>query len=134
MLFLKNDLHITKAFYFIGFTENRNHPRYKELRNIGFILSLRKPAYRSINGKIEIKANVDSNLITHALIKINDYEKVVLVTGDGDYYCLAKYLLRNNKLHRILSPCKSDCSGLFKNNIFRNKITYMSRMREILQK
>ena len=83
-------------------------------------MCLRKPVQRFIYGKLEIKANVDSNLITHSLIKINKYDKAVIVAGDGDYYFLAKYLLRNNKLHRLLVPCNSDCSNLFKNNIFRN--------------
>jgi len=134
MTFLKKNLYIEKAFYFIGFTEDRNCARYKELRRIGFTLCLRKPVQRFIHGKLEIKANVDSNLITHSLIKIHKYDKAVIIAGDGDYYFLAKYLLRNNKLHRLLVPCKSDCSNLFKNNIFRNHIAYLSRMKKTLEK
>ncbi|MBM3700899.1 MAG: NYN domain-containing protein [Actinobacteria bacterium] len=128
--FLKNKLYVTKAFYFIGLTENRNHYRYKKLRKIGFILSLKKPAYRFKNDKMEIKANVDTNLVAHSLIKINQYDKAVIVAGDGDYYFLAKYLLRNDKLHKLLFPCKSDTSNLFKSGIFKNKIIYLSRVRD----
>ena len=129
---LKNKLHVTKAFYFIGLTENRNHLRYKELRKIGFTLSLKKPAHRYVGGKTEIKANVDSNLVAHVLIKINNYDKAIIVGGDGDYYFLAKYLLRNNKLHKILLPCKGDTSNLFKNDLFKNKIVYLSRLKDTL--
>jgi uncharacterized LabA/DUF88 family protein len=133
-IFLKNNLYVTKAFYFIGYTENRNCQMYKELRNIGFQLSLRKPVYRFKYGQKKIKANVDSNLITHTLIKIQSYDKAVLVAGDGDYYLTAKYLLRNQKLHRLLVPHKSDCSDLFKNTIFMNHISYINRMDKILSK
>jgi uncharacterized LabA/DUF88 family protein len=134
-LYLNKNLYVTKAFYFIGLTENKNHERYKELRQSGFTLSLKRPSYRIRNGKLDIKANVDCNLVAHSLIKIKDYDKAVIVAGDGDYYFLAKYLLRNDKLHKILFPHKSDTSTLFKEgSTFKNRIIYLNRLRDVLSK
>ena len=119
-LILKNKFNVTKAFYFIGYTQPRNCDLYIELRKAGFILSLRKPVNRLENGILKLKANVDSNLITHTLIKISNYDKAVIVAGDGDYYCLSKYLLRNNKLLKIILPSRACSSNLFRNNILGN--------------
>lgn len=55
-LLLKNNFNVTKAFYFIGYTQPRNCDLYRELRNAGFILSLRKPVNRLENGGIKIKS------------------------------------------------------------------------------
>lgn len=95
---------------------------------------MKKPAYRSVCGRTEIKANVDCNLTAHTLIKINQYDKAIIVAGDGDYYFLAKYLLRNNKLYKILLPHKCDTSNLFKNDVFKNRIVYLSRLKNVLIK
>ena len=95
-------------------------------------MCFRKPI---IDRNGSIKANVDSNLITHVLIKINSYDKVVIVAGDSDYYLLAKYLIRQNKLCQILVPCKAKCPKIFKeNNKFRNYISYISRQRDLFHK
>ena len=42
------------------------------------------------------------------------YEKAVLVTSDGDFACLVKYLNTIDKVERILAPCRSICSHLLK--------------------
>jgi hypothetical protein len=102
------------------------------VRNSGFTLSLRKPVKDSLGN---IRANVDSNLITHTLMKIDSYNKAVIVAGDSDYYFLAKYLLRQNKLKQILIPSSSKCPNVFRQyKNFRNYISYLDRQREDLQK
>ena len=85
---LKNTFNVSKAFYFVGYTQSRNCKLYKDLRKAGFLLSLRKPVMHTENGIKKIKANVDSNLITHSLIKFTLYDKAVIIAGDSDYYCL----------------------------------------------
>ena len=130
-VFLELNYFVIKAFYFIGYIpENKN--LYKSLRNSGFILSLRKPVKDSFGN---IRANVDSNLITHTIIKMNNYEKAVIVAGDSDYYFLAKYLSRQNKLGQILIPSSSKCPKIFrKYKNFRNFISYLDKHRKILEK
>jgi len=50
------------------------------------------------------KGNVDAELVMHAMIEYPNYEKAVIVTGDGDYYCLVDYLRKNGKLLRLIVP------------------------------
>jgi len=69
------------------------------------------------------------------LLKIGNYDKAIIIAGDSDYYCLAKYLLRQNKLEQILIPSSSKCLKIFKQyKYFRNYISYLERKKEILQK
>jgi len=131
---LKTKFNISKAFYFIGFTQDRNCPLYKRLRKAGFQLCLRSPVITFVNNKKEIKANVDSNLITGSLTKLNDFDKAIIVAGDGDYYYFAKYLLRNNKLLKILLPSRKDSSNLYRRDMFANHISYVENMRNYLEK
>ncbi len=131
---LETQFNVSKAFYFIGFTQDRNCQLYKRLRKAGFQLSLRLPTTAIVNNKKEIKANVDSNLITSALTKLNDFDKAIIVAGDGDYYCFTKYLLRHNKLLKVLLPSRHDSSNLYRNDRFMNNIAYIEKMRKYLEK
>ena len=105
-LYLKNKYGVTKAFLFIGMVIN-NQLLYSELQAAGFILIF-KPTVRYFrSGKATIKGNVDAELVLHAAaIEFNNYDKAVIVTGDGDFACLVKYLLDKNELARILAPNK----------------------------
>ena len=35
---------------------------------------------------------LDAELVLHTMIEYPNYEKVVIVSGDGDFHCLIKYL------------------------------------------
>ena len=55
------------------------------------------------------KGNVDVDIvfeIMRRLIDEDDFEKIVLVTGDGDYIRMVKYLIEKNKFEKILFPNK----------------------------
>ena len=130
--FLADTFSVTKAFYFIGYLQEYVNTFYKDLRKNGYTLSFRKPV---IDSDGHIKANVDSNLITHVMMKVNNYNKAVIVAGDSDYYCLCKFLIRQNKLCQVLVPCKAKCPKIYKNNLkFRNWISYLSRQTNLLYK
>ena len=64
--------------------------------------------------KIKIKGNVDADLVLHAMIQFSNYEKAVIVSGDGDFYCLIEYLVSRNKLLKIIVPNKKYSSLLRK--------------------
>ena len=44
----------------------------------------------------------------------NDYEKAVIVTSDGDFQCLVRYLAEKGKLERVLGLNRVKCSALLK--------------------
>jgi len=68
----------------------------------------------------------------HAMIEYPHYEKAVIVTGDGDYYCLVEYLEANNKLLRLIIPNRHKYSSLLRR--FARSIAFMNALREKLGK
>ena len=48
------------------------------------------------------------------MIAYPHYDKAVIVTGDGDFYCLVDYLMRHNKLERLLIPDRRRFSSLYR--------------------
>lgn len=104
--YLRSKYNVDKAFLFIGYIQSNTH-LYSELQKNGFILVF-KPTIPYIDketGKTTMKGNVDAELVLHAAaIEYNNYASAVLVTGDGDFACLAKYLEESSKLAKIITP------------------------------
>ena len=108
--YLKDKLDVVKAYYFIGY-DITNNDIYKSLQSAGFILIF-KPTYKNCDGKR--KGNVDTDLVLQAMIDFNNYDKAVLVSGDGDFYSLVKYLKKNDKLRLVLAPNLESSSFLLR--------------------
>jgi hypothetical protein len=49
----------------------------------------------------------------HRLLEEDDFDQIVLVTGDGDYIKPVKYLIEKNRLGKILLPNQA-YSSLYK--------------------
>jgi uncharacterized LabA/DUF88 family protein len=65
----------------------------------------------------EKKGNVDTDIVFEVmknLIGNKNFEKVVLVSGDGDYKKLVNYLIKKDKFEKILFPNKKFASSLYK--------------------
>jgi len=108
--YLKDKYKITKAFLFIGYITTQQ-TLYTTLQQQGFILVF-KPTLDFKEGKI--KGNVDAELVLHAMIEWGNYDRAVIVTGDGDFHCLIEYLKKKGKLERILIPNQHKYSALLK--------------------
>lgn len=88
---------------------------YSSLRS-GFIVEFREHSQLHASKK---KGNVDV-LMTFTIMKElyergDDCGKMVLVTGDGDFYELVQYLIEVDKFEKILHPAKQNASSLYKN-------------------
>lgn len=103
-LYLKNKLGVDQAFLFIGLVAS-NQNLYTQLQKAGFILVF-KPTIRYFeNGKETVKGNVDAELVLHAAaIQYRNYDKAIIVSGDGDFACLAEFLAERGKLLHIITP------------------------------
>src|SRR3989344_5280975 len=101
---------VVKAYIFIGFVE-KNKDLYKSLQEKGYVLIF-KPTLVYKDGKT--KGNCDAELVLQAMIDIKDYDKAVLVTGDGDFFCLVDYLLKQKKFEKLLVPNQKSYSALLK--------------------
>lgn len=112
--YLIQDLHVEKVILFFGYN-NKNTKLYKELETIGYELVFR-PMY---NGK----ANVDNDIVLHALDRIKLYDALILISNDGDFYNFIKYIKEKGKFKNIISPSRKSCSKLLR-KIADNKIIY----------
>lgn len=113
-IYLKSKYKVTKAILFIGKVTG-NEPLYSYLRSIGYELEF-KPTLTHYNGNgdPEIKGNVDAELVLHTMIEFNNFDKAIIVAGDGDYQCLIEYLEKTGKLLHVFIPNKHSFSKLLK--------------------
>ena len=119
---------VSTAYYFIGFVPT-NQALYSFLQKTGYTLVF-KPTIPDENGRL--KGNIDANLVLQAMIDYERYNKAVLVSSDGDFYCLIDYLNKNGKLKIVLSPYKKTCSSLLKKSA-KGKITYLDSLKGKLE-
>lgn len=110
-IFLKDKYGVRKAFLFIGFIP-KNKELYKFLLKSGYTL-IYKPVVES-RRHAKTKGNVDAELVLHAMIQFPNYDKAIIVSGDGDFYCLVEYLDKKKKLSKIIVPNKKYSSLLRK--------------------
>jgi uncharacterized LabA/DUF88 family protein len=118
---------ITKAFLFIGYIAT-NQGLYTALQKDGYIIIF-KPTLILPNGKA--KGNVDAEMVLHSMIEFPKYEKALIVTGDGDFYCLIDYLKSKNKLLKLMIPNMERYSSLFRK--FMHEIVFMNNLKDKLE-
>jgi len=106
---LKDRYHVSCAYYFVGYMPE-NTKLYTALQRFDYKLIFKPVTYQE--GKP--KGNVDAELVLQAMIDINEYDKAVIVSSDGDFRCLVNHLRDNGKLERVLSPNRAECSALLK--------------------
>jgi len=127
-VYLREKYGVTQAFIFVGYIEG-NNDLYKSLQTAGFICIF-KPTLKYKDGKT--KGNCDAELVLQAMIEYPQYEKAVIVTGDGDFHCLVKYLHEQEKLLSILVPNRLQFSALFKFAIFRPYLRFLNDLQQRL--
>lgn len=127
-IYLKEKYGVSKAYMFIGFVA-LNQGLYDRLQEAGFILKF-KPTIPDGEGKI--KGNIDADLVLRAIVEMNEYDKAVIVSNDGDFYSLVEYLYENKKLETVLSPNKNFCSNLLMQTA-KEKIQFMNELQGRLE-
>ena len=129
--YLTDKYRVTKAYMFIGYVAG-NQQLYKYLQEAGFLLIF-KPVleYKDKKSKEKVvKGNVDAELVLHSMIEFLNYEKAVIVTGDGDFFCLVEYMEKQNKLRKIVVPSPKYSSLLRK---YGSYIVSLSLLKEKLK-
>lgn len=110
--YLKEKHGVSKAFVFIGYVEE-NKPLYDYLKHSGYICVFKK-VIEYKDKDIATKGNIDADLVLHTMIEYPNYDKAIIVSGDGDFYPLIEYLLKKNKLLKVITPNKKYSSLLLK--------------------
>ena len=126
--YLADKYGVVKAFLFIGFVPT-NQILYTNLQEQRYILIF-KPTLILNDGRV--KGNVDAELVLHAMIEYPNYGKAVIVSGDGDFHCLIKYLKSRAKLEKLIIPNRHKFSSLLREFI-PNDVVFMNNLRGKLE-
>jgi uncharacterized LabA/DUF88 family protein len=129
--YLREKYCVDIAYLFMGYVEG-NQLMYTQLQKDGYILIF-KPTLVYKDGST--KGNCDAELVLHTMIEYPKYEKAVIVSGDGDFYCLAEYLRDNKKLEAVLVPDQKRYSALLKkiNRSDEKYITFLNEARNKIE-
>ncbi len=128
--YLEKQYGVTKAYMFIGHVPEFED-MYVHMHELGYLVVL-KPTSDMTRVQAEpqkntettadsikteekkpIKGNIDAELVLWAMKELKDYDKAIIVSGDGDFLCLAEYLQEIGKLGYIMAP-NWQYSGLLK--------------------
>ncbi|MEK7069117.1 MAG: NYN domain-containing protein [Patescibacteria group bacterium] len=113
-IYLADKYHIREAYYFLGFVSDTEQDLYANLQKSGFILSFREHSAALKGNK---KGNVDSDIIFEIMKRIAEnesFDKVFIISGDGDYKRMVDYLVKKVKFGKMLFPNKRFASSLYK--------------------
>jgi uncharacterized LabA/DUF88 family protein len=113
-VYLEKKYGITKAYYFLGYVQEARQEMYEEIQAAGFVLVFREHNTAMLGKK---KGNVDSDIIFTVMKKLykkEDFEKVFLVSGDGDYKILVDFLIEEGRFGKVLFPNRKFASSLYK--------------------
>jgi uncharacterized LabA/DUF88 family protein len=109
-VYLKEKYNVERAYLFIGYVpENQN--LYDDLQEKGFLLKF-KPVLPGGPGQKPKEGNVDADLAFNVMRYYKEDAKAVVVTGDGDFDNMVKYLRKKGKLAAVIAPNKNKCSAL----------------------
>ena len=108
--FLAKEYNVTHAYMFIGYIAE-NEDMYNQLHESGYLIVLKPTVDTSSNDdnnsnseKSHVKGNIDAELVLYAMKEMPNYSQAIIVSGDGDFYCLAEYLEQKNRLKTIMTP------------------------------
>jgi uncharacterized LabA/DUF88 family protein len=128
--YLKERWSVGTAYIFIGYVPG-NEERYRKFQERGYTLIF-KPTLPDGNGKI--KGNCDAELVLQAVRDHyeGNFEKMIIVSSDGDFGCLVQFLQDTNRLELVLSPrSRNKCSSLIRR--LSPKMTFLPEVRHLIQ-
>lgn len=104
IIYLKEKFNVSKAFFYYGKdSKNKNKENFlKRLKEFGYILRVKE--IKKYGRKS--KANCDVDLTMDILLQINRYDRVIVLSGDGDFLPLYEYLKKSKKQIIIISSPK----------------------------
>lgn len=113
--YLFDNYNVTKAYMFIGHMPE-HEDLYEQMHKLGYLVVLKPtqdttklPVVVPENAvepeeKKPIKGNIDADLVLWAMREFQNYQKAIIVSGDGDFYGLVEYLQEQGKLLHIMTP------------------------------
>ncbi len=109
-VYLRDKYHVDKAIIFIGFM-SQYQDLYSLLQESGYVIVF-KPVIQYGSG--EIKGNVDAELIVECWRREQEYDKAIIITGDGDFTPLVKMLKDKDAFKMVIAPNRKYSSSLLR--------------------
>lgn len=116
------------AYVFLGFMLG-NQDLYLMLQRSGFVVVFKEILTTEAG---EVKGNIDAEMVLQAMIDYDRYDQALIVSGDGDFTCLLRYLEQNNKLLGVLAPYEKGLSSLIQ-KLVGEKIIYLRSLRKQIE-
>lgn len=115
-VYLHDKYGVEKAFYHLGYVNDGEiyQSLYETIQSAGFVLVFREHNSAMMGSK---KGNVDSDIIFDTMKRLyikENFNKIVLVSGDGDYKSLVSFLISESRFCKLLFPNKRYASSLYK--------------------
>ena len=113
-VYLLEKYKVERAYLFMGAYDEKHDKRYRFYAESGYKLMFRPHLPGVVSAK---KGNVDTDVVYQLLVDAfcdMKLDKVVLVSGDGDYFKTVKRLSEMDKLEKILLPSHKNASSLYK--------------------
>ncbi len=129
-VYLKDKYDVTTAYLFIGYVPG-NEKMYASLQKFGYVCIF-KPTLELPDGSV--KGNVDAELVLHTMIEYSNFDKAVIVSGDGDFCCLIRHLISNQKCEAVIVPNQYKYSALLKFRAIRPYLRFINDSRGKLGK
>jgi uncharacterized LabA/DUF88 family protein len=112
--YLSDKYDIAEAYYYLGTVNEDLQDMYSDIQKAGFILVFREhnPAMSSIK-----KGNVDTDIVfdcMRVLYKKESKGKIYMISADGDYFKLVRFLISEDKLGKVLFPAREKASSLYR--------------------
>lgn len=132
-IWLQEKYSVERAYLFLGLVP-RHKDLYTFLQEAGYTLVFKETTY---DGDGRVKGNCDADLVLRVARDVYEKsgDKAIIVTGDGDYACLVKFLVEFGRLEVVLAPNNTKCSILLKRlgvpltflNTLRGRLAYKEK-------
>ncbi len=129
-VYLKEKYGVETAYLFIGFMPEQQE-LYSSLQKDGYILKF-KPVLPNKDGKA--KGHVDADMVLQIAVDFYEkhFDRSLIVSSDGDFYSVVKFLYERSVLQTVISPHQKTCSVLLKRTA-KEKIVFINNLRQKLE-
>jgi uncharacterized LabA/DUF88 family protein len=128
-IYLKDKYHIQEAYLFLGYIK-KYEKLYKYLEDCGYNIVFKPVVTTKVK---KVKGNIDAELVLHsAKIEYKNYDKAIIVSGDGDFFCLLEDMVKEDRLYKLIIPNPKSESALLRE--FQEYKVLLNRDKRYLEK
>ena len=128
--YLKERYQVTRILYYAGVDmQNLKQLKfYEKLQEFGIELRL-VPVKTFSDGRK--KADIDSKMTFEMMLYFKEYDKAIIMTGDGDFFWVLEYLIRSKKYITLIAHSKTTAQELKK--LFGGYFTDLVKIKQIVE-